>query len=80
MPQGTITVLDWSRISHARGKALLGKCWANSRDLPAVDILNLIHKAAAAMWPPATTLVATCIFFCFSGTAYRAFVVTCNLE
>jgi len=25
--------------------------WANS-DLPAVDILNLIYKAAAATWPP----------------------------
>jgi len=26
-------------------------------DLPAVDILNFIHKAAAAMWPLATIFV-----------------------
>jgi len=52
---------------------------ANS-DLPAVDILNLIHKAAAVMWPRVTTFVATCLFCCFSGTVYRAVLVTCNLE
>jgi len=37
--------------------------WVYS-DLPAVDILNLIHKAVAAMWPLATTFVTTCLF-CF---------------
>jgi len=45
--------------------------WVNS-DLFVVDILNLIHEAAAAVWPPATTFIATCIFFCFSGTVYTA--------
>ena len=31
-------------------------------DLPADDILNLIHKAAAAMSPLVTTFIATCSF------------------
>jgi len=31
-------------------------------DLPAVDILNLIYKAAAATWPLAMTFVSTCLF------------------
>ena len=53
--------------------------WANS-DMPEVDILSLIHKAAAAMWPMATTFLGTCIFCCFSGTVYRAVLVACNLE
>jgi len=38
-----------------------GNTWVNS-DLFVVDILNLIHEAAAAMWPPATIFIATCIF------------------
>jgi len=43
--------------------------WVNS-DLPAVDILNLIHRAAAAMWPPDMT--ATCLFctFLYRPTEY----------
>ena len=51
--------------------------WAK---LPAVDILNLIHKVAAAMWPPATTFITPCILCCFSGTVYRAVFVACNLK
>jgi len=31
--------------------------------LPAVDILNFIHKAAAAMWPPATIFVQKLVYF-----------------
>ena len=53
--------------------------WANS-DLTAVDILNLLHKAAVTMWPPASTFIATCLFCSFSGIVYRAFSVACNLE
>ena len=54
--------------------------WANS-DLPAVDILNLIHKAAAAMWSPATTFLGSClVFFSFCGTVHGAVLVACNLE
>jgi len=53
--------------------------WANS-DLPAVDILNLIYKAAAATWPPATAFIGTCLFCCFRGTVHRAVSVACNLE
>jgi len=78
--QGTITVLDGAGIStekkHFWGN---GNTWAYS-DLPAVDILNLIHKAAAATWPLATTFMSTCLFCCFSSTVYRAVLVTCNLE
>jgi len=32
-------------------------------DLPAVDILNFIHKAAAAMWPLATIFVEQLVYF-----------------
>ena len=48
-----------------------GNTWAYS-DLPAVDIINLIHKPAAAMWPLATNFIATCLLCCFSGTVYTA--------
>ena len=77
--QGTIIVLDWAWISREKRALGNGYTWAYS-DLPAVDILNLIHKVAAAMWPLAVTFVATCLFCCFSGTVYRAVLVACNLE
>jgi len=48
--------------------------------LLAVDIFNLIHKAAAAMWPLAIAFIATGLFCCFSGAVYRADLVACNLE
>jgi len=31
--------------------------------LPAVDILNFIHKAAAVMWPLATIFVLQLVYF-----------------
>ena len=62
-------------------EALLGNgnTWVYS-DLSAVDILNLIHKAAPAMWPPVMTFVATSLFCCFSGAVHRAVLVACDLE
>jgi len=54
--------------------------WANS-DLSAVDILNLIRKAAAAMWPLYDYDFRTNLFILlFFGTVYRAVLVACNLE
>jgi len=53
-------LLDRARISEVTPFAD-GNTRAYS-DLPAVDILNLIYKAAAAMWPLAMTFVATCLF------------------
>ena len=72
--QGTVTVLDGARISqekrHFGGN---GNTWANS-NLSAVDSIHLIHNAAAAMWPLATTFITICLFCSFSGklTVYRA--------
>jgi len=78
--QGTVTVLDWAGITYKKmhfwGD---GNTWANS-DLSAVDSINLIHQAAAAIWPLATTFITTCLFSCFSGTVYRAVSVACKLE
>jgi len=48
-------------------------------DLPAVDILNHIHKAAATMWRLATSFVATCLFCWFSCAVYGAVLVACSL-
>jgi len=58
--QGTITVLDAAGISYEKRHF-----WGNGNtraysDLPAVDILSLIYKVAAAMWPLVTVFIATC--------------------
>jgi len=58
--QGTIKVLDAAGIFYEKRHF-----WGNSNtwaysDLLAVDILSLIHKAAAAMWRLVTTFIATC--------------------
>ena len=44
-------------------------------DLPAVNILNLIHKAAAAMSPLAMSFVQLLYFFCFNCAVNRAVLV-----
>jgi len=58
-------------------------------DLPVVDIINLIHKAAAAMWPLATTFIVTCLFAVFVVMLIELFqwlaswnkrTVACKLE
>ena len=58
--QGTITVLDAAGISYEKRHF-----WGNGNtraysDLSAVDILSLIYKVAAAMWPLVTAFIATC--------------------
>ena len=51
---------------HILVRIVFGEWWGpNTRaysDLPAVDILNLIHKAAAAMSPLATSFVQLVYF------------------
>jgi len=59
-PKGTTTVLDGAGISYEKRQFWgNGNTWAYS-DLPVVDSINVIHKAAAAMWPLVTTFIATC--------------------
>jgi len=79
-PQKT-TKSKWSRDLLYEKRQFLGNgnTWAYS-DLPAVDILNIIQKAATAMWPLATTFVGTCLFCCFSGSVYRAVLMSCDME
>jgi len=48
-------------------------------DLPAVDILNLIHKAAAAMSPLATSFVQL-VSFTVLIVLFIELFLACNLE